>query len=82
MIGHSTGFLCTLKGLPRSYNKDLQEDKEALFDTLDSLHSCLKVQIIVLHVFPRVCVFFLHCSTVPCIFVMKKRHRNHPFCEK
>lgn len=34
---------CTLKGLPRSYNKDLQEDKEALFDSLDTVHSCLKV---------------------------------------
>jgi len=43
VIGHATGFLCTLKGLPRSYNKDLQEDKEALFDTLDSVHSCLKI---------------------------------------
>jgi argininosuccinate lyase len=43
VIGHSTGFLCTLKGLPRSYNKDLQEDKEALFDTLDTVHSCMKI---------------------------------------
>lgn len=43
VIGHSTGFLCTLKGLPRSYNKDLQEDKEALFDSLESVHSCLKI---------------------------------------
>ena len=33
IVGHATGFLCTLKGLPRCYNKDLQEDKEPLFDT-------------------------------------------------
>ena len=32
VIGHLTGFLTTLKGLPSGYNKDLQEDKEALFD--------------------------------------------------
>lgn len=44
VIGHAAGFMCTLKGLPRSYNKDLQEDKEALFDTLDTVHSCLKVK--------------------------------------
>jgi argininosuccinate lyase len=37
MIGHLTGLLTTLKGLPSSYNKDLQEDKEALFDTIDNL---------------------------------------------
>ena len=43
VIGHAAGFMCTLKGLPRSYNKDLQEDKEALFDTLDTVHSCLKI---------------------------------------
>jgi argininosuccinate lyase len=37
MIGHLAGLLTTLKGLPSSYNKDLQEDKEALFDAIDSL---------------------------------------------
>jgi len=37
LIGHAAGFLCTLKGLPSGYNKDLQEDKEALFDTIDTL---------------------------------------------
>ena len=31
-IGHLTGWLVTMKGLPSGYNKDLQEDKEALFD--------------------------------------------------
>jgi argininosuccinate lyase len=34
-IGHVAGFLATLKGLPLSYNRDLQEDKEPLFDAVD-----------------------------------------------
>ncbi len=35
LIGHLAGFLATVKGLPLSYNRDLQEDKEPLFDALD-----------------------------------------------
>ncbi len=35
LIGHVGGFLATLKGLPLSYNRDLQEDKEPLFDAVD-----------------------------------------------
>ncbi len=41
IIGHLTGFLTTLKGLPSGYNKDLQEDKEPLFDTVDTLQTLL-----------------------------------------
>jgi argininosuccinate lyase len=37
VIGHLTGFLITMKGLPTGYNKDLQEDKEPLFDAEDTL---------------------------------------------
>ena len=37
LIGHLTGFLATLKGLPLAYNKDLQEDKEPLFDAVDTV---------------------------------------------
>lgn len=37
VFGHLVGFLTTLKGLPLAYNKDLQEDKEALFDVIDTL---------------------------------------------
>jgi len=37
LIGHLAGLLTTLKGLPSGYNKDLQEDKEPLFDTFDTL---------------------------------------------
>ena len=43
MIGHLTGLLTTLKGLPSAYNKDLQEDKEAAFDALDTLKVQLPV---------------------------------------
>lgn len=35
LIGHLTGLLTTLKGLPLTYNRDLQEDKEPLFDAVD-----------------------------------------------
>lgn len=37
VLGHLSGFLATMKGLPLSYNRDLQEDKEALFDSLDQV---------------------------------------------
>ena len=37
------GFLMTLKGLPSTYNKDLQEEKEPLFDTVDNLSACLQI---------------------------------------
>jgi argininosuccinate lyase len=41
LIGNLAGFLATLKGLPLTYNRDLQEDKEALFDTFDQLELAL-----------------------------------------
>jgi argininosuccinate lyase len=37
------GFSMILKGLPSTYNKDLQEDKEALFDVMDNLYDVLQV---------------------------------------
>ncbi|MBP8949182.1 MAG: argininosuccinate lyase [Candidatus Promineofilum sp.] len=43
LIGHLTGFLATLKGLPSAYDKDLQEDKEPLFDAADTLELALPV---------------------------------------
>lgn len=43
LIGHLTGLLATLKGLPSSYDKDLQEDKEPLFDAFDTLAMALPV---------------------------------------
>lgn len=48
IFGHQTALLTTLKGLPMAYNKDLQEDKEAVFDTVDTIKMCLKVASIVL----------------------------------
>jgi len=41
LIGNLTGLLATLKGLPFAYNRDLQEDKEPVFDTVDQLHLVL-----------------------------------------
>ncbi len=41
LVGHLTGFFNTLKGLPTGYNKDLQEDKEPLFDAADTLETLL-----------------------------------------
>ena len=41
LIGNLTGVLATLKGLPFAYNRDLQEDKEPAFDTVDTLLTLL-----------------------------------------
>jgi argininosuccinate lyase len=41
LIGHLTGILTTLKGLPLAYNRDLQEDKEPLFDAVDQVSLAL-----------------------------------------
>jgi argininosuccinate lyase len=43
IFGHLMGLLTTLKGLPLAYNKDMQEDKESLFDTIDTIEQCLLV---------------------------------------
>ncbi|MEA1996519.1 MAG: argininosuccinate lyase, partial [Gemmatimonadota bacterium] len=43
VIGNLTGFLATLKALPSTYNKDLQEDKEPLFDSFDTLADSLRL---------------------------------------
>jgi argininosuccinate lyase len=42
-IGHLVGMLTTIKGLPTGYNKDLQEDKEAVFGAEDTVAGCLGV---------------------------------------
>jgi len=41
LIGDLTGFLATMKGLPLSYNRDYQEDKEPLFDAVDQIRLAL-----------------------------------------
>jgi argininosuccinate lyase len=43
VYGHLISLLTTMKGLPLTYNKDMQEDKEALFDTADTALICLEV---------------------------------------
>jgi argininosuccinate lyase len=43
VVGHLTGLLTVLKGLPSTYNKDMQEDKEPLFDTVDTLLMTLSI---------------------------------------
>ena len=48
VFGHQASLLATLKGLPLAYNKDMQEDKEAVFDTVDTVSISLKVASIVL----------------------------------
>ena len=42
-LGQLTGLLTTLKGLPSTYNKDLQEDKEPLFDAMNTMHGCVQI---------------------------------------
>ncbi|HSI64271.1 MAG TPA: argininosuccinate lyase [Candidatus Saccharimonadia bacterium] len=43
LVGNLMGLLTTLKGLPMTYNRDLQEDKEPLFDSVDTLSLALEV---------------------------------------
>lgn len=43
VFGHLLTVLVVLKGLPLAYNRDLQEDKEPLFDTVDTVKACLSV---------------------------------------
>lgn len=49
VIGNLSGFLATVKGIPSTYNKDLQEDKEALFDSIDTMHKLLPVVIAIIN---------------------------------
>jgi argininosuccinate lyase len=46
-IGHLAGWLATMKGLPSGYNKDLQEDKESVFDAEDTVVGCLRATAVV-----------------------------------
>lgn len=43
VYGHLMGLLTTMKGLPLAYNKDMQEDKEPIFDSIDTVKLCLPV---------------------------------------
>ncbi|TAD77560.1 MAG: argininosuccinate lyase [Oscillatoriales cyanobacterium] len=46
VFGHLQGMLVLMKGLPLAYNKDLQEDKEALFDSVKTVSGCLEAMTI------------------------------------
>jgi len=48
VVGAQMGMMMTLKALPLAYNKDMQEDKEGLFDALDTWHDCLDMASLVL----------------------------------
>jgi len=48
VFGHLQAMLVTMKGLPLAYNKDLQEDKEGLFDTVATVKGCLEAMTILL----------------------------------
>ena len=55
VFGHTMSLLTTLKGLPLAYNKDMQEDKEAIFDAFDTTSGSLEVSAIVLrNLTPRI----------------------------
>jgi argininosuccinate lyase len=43
VIGNLVALLTLLKGLPMTYNRDLQEDKERLFDTVDTVHGTVRL---------------------------------------
>ena len=45
IFGNLTGMLCMMKSLPLAYNRDMQEDKEPLFDTVDTLKACIEIYI-------------------------------------
>ena len=49
VLGDLVTLLAVLKGLPLAYNSDLQEDKEAVFDAVDTTHASLQVMGLVLH---------------------------------
>jgi argininosuccinate lyase len=48
VFGHLQGLLVLMKGLPLAYNKDLQEDKEALFDAVKTVQVCLEAMTILI----------------------------------
>lgn len=43
VFGQMAGFMMTMKGLPSTYNKDMQEDKEPLFDAVDSVSASFRI---------------------------------------
>ncbi|MBX6423994.1 argininosuccinate lyase [Thermosulfurimonas sp. F29] len=55
VYGNLVALLTVMKGLPLAYNRDLQEDKEPVFDTVDTLKSCLELSVLMVEgLHPRV----------------------------
>jgi argininosuccinate lyase len=48
VFGHLQGILVLMKGLPLAYNKDLQDDKEALFDSVKTVKACLEAMAVLM----------------------------------
>ena len=59
-----SGFMMTLKGLPSTYNKDLQEDKEPLFDTVDNISASLRIAEGVIATLEVRLKLFGHCNVI------------------
>ena len=49
VYGHLQALLTMVKGLPLAYNKDFQEDKEPIFDTAETISSCIKAMTILIN---------------------------------
>ncbi|TWX74124.1 argininosuccinate lyase [Colwellia sp. C1TZA3] len=47
VMGSLTGMMMTMKALPLAYNKDMQEDKEGLFDALDTWQECMQMAVLI-----------------------------------
>ncbi|PHR85205.1 MAG: argininosuccinate lyase [Colwellia sp.] len=47
VMGSLTAMMVTMKGLPLAYNKDMQEDKEGLFDALDTWQECMEMAVLI-----------------------------------
>jgi len=69
------GFLMTYKGLPSTYNKDLQEDKEPLFDTLTNVSMSLKIFEGVISTL-EVCLFLSAIEHLPTGFQVHESKRR------
>ena len=49
VYGHLQALLTMVKGVPLAYNKDFQEDKESIFDTAETISSCIKAMTILIN---------------------------------
>ena len=54
--------MMVLKGLPSTFNKDLQEDKEGMFDSFDTIEGCIQIMTGVIQTLKVVTIFYTHFS--------------------